>query len=208
MIAMIDIDEFLPEVLPYAPGTSDLIAYRYIAAAARDICERAKVWREDDEFPITTPGQQGLLTIDDAEIIKIESAALDGVDLTPVTAAWLDDNYRGWSRNADLSNARYVTQTAWNTVSIYPRQEGTFSGRFVLKPSNRAGQLPEFLLREFAEDVGKGAASKILTLPTQESIPQLGLDLRTWFGSRLDELSTKAAKGQQNARLRTKGSYL
>lgn len=208
MVSMIDIDEFLPEVLPYAPGTSDLIAYRYIASAARDICERAKVWRADDEFEITTPGQQGLLTIPDAEIVKIEDAALDGVDLEPVTAAWLDTNFRGWSRQADLSNARYVTQTAWNTISIYPRQEGSFSGRFVLKPSRRATQLPEFMLNEFAEDIGKGAASKILTLNTQEAVPQLGLDLRSWFESRLDELSTKAAKGQQNARLRTKGAYL
>jgi len=208
MVAMIDIDEFLPEVLVYAPSTSDLIAYRHIISAARDICDRAKVWRENDEFAITTPELQGLLTIADAEIITIESAALDGVDLTPTTAAWLDQEYKGWDRQTDLSNARFVTQQSWNTLSIYPRQEGTFSGRFVLKPARRASQLPEFLLREYAEDIGKGAASKILTLPTQESIPQLGLDLRSWFESRLGALAVKAAKGQQNARLRTKGAYL
>lgn len=208
MVDMVDIDEFLPEVLIYAPSTSDLVSYRYIVSAARDICERGKVWRQTDTFAITTPELQGLLTITDAEILKIENGALDGVQLEPKTAVELDSIHPGWESDADLNTARYVTQTSWNTISIYPRQSGTFSGRFVLKPTKRAMHLPEFLLDEFAEDIGKGAASKILTLPTQESIPQLGLDLRTWFESRLSALSIKASKGQQNARLRTKGAYL
>lgn len=208
MVAMVDIDEFLPEVLIYAPSTSDLVSYRYIVSAARDICERGKLWRQTDSFPITTPELQGLLTITDAEILKIESGTLDGLPLEPKTAAELDAIRPGWETDTDLNNARYVTQTSWNTISIYPRQAGTFSGRFVLKPTRRAMHLPEFLLEEFAEDVGKGAASKILTLPTQESIPQLGLDLRSWFEIRLAALTTKSAKGQQNARLRTKGAYL
>lgn len=207
MAKMLDIDDFLPEVLRYAPNASDLVAQRHLRAAARQICERLKIWRDNDRFPITAPDMEGVCTFRDAAIETIEAAFLDGQPLQPTTVAWLDGQYPTWSINADQSGmAKYITQLEPNTVTVFPRASGTMNVRLVLKPARDALSLPAFLLDDYSEELGRGAASRILTDPNSEN-PQLGLDLRQWFDARLDRLAVKAAKGQQGAPLRTKGAY-
>lgn len=208
MTRMLDIDDFLPEVLRYAPNASDIVAQRHILTAARELCARLKIWRESDSFPITAPDMQGVCTIRDADIERIEAAFLDGVALEPRTAAWLDANDPTWSITEDAGgNARYVTQLEPNTVTVVPRATGSMSIRLILKPARDALSLPTFLLNDYANEIGRGAAAAILTDPNSDN-PQLGLDHRAWFEGRLDYLATKAAKGQQGARLRTKGAFL
>lgn len=208
MTTMIDIDTFLPEVLLYAPNTTDLVAFRFIIEAARELCERCEVWRETDEFEITAPEMQGVTTISAADILGIEQAYLDGQLLVPQTVEWLDSNLPGWDIDPNMSgSARYVTQLASNTVTVVPKATGTMKARLVLQPAKSADELPDFLLRDYATDIGRGAAGKVLTTPGQDANPQLGLSHISWFASRLDTLAVRSARGQQGAPLRTRGRY-
>lgn len=207
MTAMVDIDDFLPEALRYAPNTSDFVAIRALIQAARDLCQRCILWRESDRFEITAPDMQGLCTIHDADIVKIINAQLDGMTLEPRTAAWLDEHEPLWSTpDAPVATARYVTQTAPGTVTIVPKATGIMDVRLVLKPSMDAVSMPAFLLSEYRDEIGRGAAARILTDPNSTN-PQLGLDHRAWFEARLDHLCVQSVKGQHGARLRTKGAY-
>lgn len=207
MAQMVDIDDFLPDLLRYAPDTSDLVAYRVIRSAARELCERLRLWRESDQFAIVAPRMEGISTFRDADIVSIEAAFLDGQKLEPKTVAWLDDNHPDWSlETTPQSQARYVTQLAPNTVTVYPGSPGDMKIRMILRPSRDALALPDFLLNDYQDEVGRGAAARVLTEPNSQN-PQLGLDHRQWFAARLDELAIKAAKGQQGAPLRTKARY-
>ncbi|MDQ0135669.1 hypothetical protein J2T08_003590 [Neorhizobium galegae] len=208
MPQMLDIDDFLPDALRYAPNVSDLVAQRCVIAAAREFCERLKLWREDDTFPITAPDMQGLSTYRDADIVSIESARLDDHPLEPKPIAWLDANCPGWSfETENVGSARYVTQLEPNTVTVVPRATGTMKIRLVLKPARDAFSLPAFLLNDHGETISRGAAAKILTEPNSDN-PQLGVDHRAWFEAKLDNLAVKAVRGQQGAPLRTRGAYL
>ncbi|PZU85217.1 MAG: hypothetical protein DI528_12845 [Shinella sp.] len=207
MVTMIDIEEFLPEVLQYAPNTSELVAQTHIVAVARELCDRCKIWRETDTFEIVTPAGQGLMSISNAEIVSIEEADMGGVPMEPVTVAWLDEHRPKWHTDTATGQARYVTQLNLNTVSVYPRQSGEMTARFVLKPARRATELPDFLLQSYSDEIGKGAAGRIHTLPTENAVPQLGVTMTAWFEERLNKLSTKTTRGQQGAPLRTKGRY-
>lgn len=207
MVEMVDIDEFLPEVLRYAPNASDFTAHRFIIWAARELCERTKTWRENDVMEVTVPDCHGICTITDAAIIEVQSARIDGVVLEPVKPEFLDKAMPDWSTTTDTGSARYVTQIRPNMLSLVPRVTGTLNVRLVLKPARDATSLPAMLLDEYADEIGRGAAGRILTDPNSEN-PQLGLDHRTWFEKRLDTLAARVARGQQNAPLRTKGAYL
>lgn len=208
MTTMLDIDEFLPEALRYAPNTSDLVAQRALIDAARDICVVTKLWRENDTISIVTPALQGITTHTYASIESIEAARMGDVALTPVTVAWLDDAFPGWSTEEDATATPcFVTQTEPGTITVYPRAPGEISCRLVLKPSRRATELPAFLLEDYRQEMSRGAGAYLLTEPSSEN-PQVGLDLRAWFNERLDHLKIKALKGQQGARIRTKGAYL
>ena len=207
MVEMVDIDEFLPEVLRYAPNASDFSAHRFIRQAARDLCERTKLWRENDTFEVTAPDCHCICTIPDAAIVEVQSARMDGITLEPVKPEFLDVQLPDWSTTTDAGQPRYITQIRPNTLVIVPRAIGTVTARLVLKPARDATSLPAMLLDDYSEEIGRGAAGRLLTDPNSDN-PQLGLDHRAWFENRLNTLATSAARGQQNAPLRTKGAYL
>lgn len=209
MAHRVDIDDFLPFALVHAPNCSDLIAYRYIREASRELCERCKVWRETDEMLITEDTCETLSTIPDADIVSIENAALDGVPLKPVTLAWLDENHPGWDRSEERGGARYITQTEPNTVQLYPRTAGNLTMRIVLQPSLTAMTMPGILLTKWGNVIGEGAAASILLLPNDDGggDPAKAAALLGEFRQRIVTARFKAAKGQQGAPLRTKGSY-
>ncbi len=210
MPTMIDIDDFLPQVLLYAPNCSDLVAYRYIREAAREFCKRTRSWRESDSMTVTTPDCEAVSTFSDAEIMLIQRAELDGVPLLPQTVAWLDENEPDWQTTTDTGTARYITQTNPNTVSVVPKQSGTLTMRLLLKPSLSAMTFPKFLLDQWGTEIGKGAAGRILLIGTDDTgaNPPFGERLLAEFEASLGSEAIVAAKGQQGARLRTKGSYL
>lgn len=209
MADMRDIDDFLPQVMVYAPNCSDVIAYRYIREAAREFCRRTKAWRESDTVTVSTPSDEAVSTISDAEIMLIQRAELGGVRLEPQTVAWLDENRPGWETHTDEASPRYITQVRPNMVSIYPRAAGTLTMRLVLKPSLTALTLPSFLLDQWGTEIGKGAAGRILQLGTDDGggNPAFGQALLAEFDSALGTEAIRTARGQQGARLRTKGSY-
>lgn len=207
---MRDIDDMLPHVLPYVPNCADLTAYRCIREAAREVCEKADIWREKDTIEITDIDGECLSTFGDAEIKKIQAAKLNGVPLTPRSAAWLDENHPGWDGdNENEAPARFITQITPGKIMVAPRATGTLSVRLVLKPSLRAMTLPDFMLEKYATEIGMGAAGKALMLPNDDggANPANATALLTEFSRFLDRLPMIVAKGQQSARPRTKASF-
>ncbi|MEG3807310.1 hypothetical protein DBT53_005940 [Aerococcus mictus] len=102
-----------------------------------------------------------------------------------------------------------MTQSAPNTVTLFPKASGSLSLRLILLPSQDATTLPDFLVDQYAREIGWGAAGEILTTPNAEfANPQLGLDFRSRFEDRLNSLQVRAAKGQHGAPLRTRGRYM
>lgn len=203
---MVDIDEFLPEIIRYAPNTSDIVAQRHIVSAARQICEAGLMWKESIAITITAPEGQTVDMGADRSLFRIKSALLGTIPLEPKTTDWLDDNQAGWDLETEIGTARYITQMEPNKIMIYPRQTGDLTARCVLKPARRAEQLPAFLLEQYFEDIGMGAGAAILTDPASKN-PQLGLDLRQKFQARIDRIGSLAARGQQSARPRAKAEY-
>lgn len=205
----VEIEELLPEVLLYCRACPEPVAVAKLREAARELCDRAKFWRADDEFEISTPDCEGICTVQDASIVEIENAWLDEYPLEAKTVGWLDSNKPGWTRYDErVAPARYITQLTPNTVTVVPKMAGRLTARFVLKPSRTAETLPDFLVEQLGTEIGKGAAGRLLVIPnTEYTNPQLGSAYVAEFDGLLDRLSVKAAKGQQNGRLRTKARF-
>ncbi len=208
MPRMVDIDEFLPELLVLAPKCPEPLAFRYLRDAAVELCERTRVWTETDQVSITAPRCEYICVSQDAQLVGWKNARLDGRVLDTIRLDELDDIMPDWQdQDADIAAARWITQSAPNTLSIVPRQTGTLKLRLILKPSRRALSFPEFLLDHHATAIAKGAAARVLTTPSEFANPELGSAYHSDFKATLDSLALKEAKGQQGARLRTKGSY-
>lgn len=206
---MVPFDDLLPEVLAYVPNCADPIAFRYLREAARDLCKRGHVWRESDSFTVSAPDAEAVVTSPDTSLVTIAYARLGEIELTPVTVAYLDEHVPGWAEAAvDAEPARFITQLTPNTVTVAPKATGTLSLRLVLMPSRSAEQVPDWMLDQYGEQLGKGAAGRIMML-TDATVanPALGAQLLAEFAQFLDRLALAAAKGQQRAALRTRGRF-
>lgn len=212
MSTMVDIDELLPEVMTHAPNAPEPVVLRYIREAAQELCRRGRLWREFDKIEIFGDADgEGVTTIPDAQIYRIEAAQLDDVELRPVTIAWLNRHYPGWRFNYDeeVAPAQYVAQANSNTVIVIPKSAGTLGAWLQLLPARDAISIPAFLAEQYAADIGKGAAGRVLTLPDAEyANPQLGAALVSEFQYRLDTIAVEAAKTQVNAPLRTRANFM
>lgn len=206
---MVELDAFLPRVLRYAPNCADPLAYTSIRDAAREACERGLIWQERDKITIAAGDETIYTSFADASIVKIENARINGYKLEPVSPRFLDEKFIDWQDDFSIENApQYITQLKPNEIALYPRQTGQLSVRLTLKPSITATELPDFLLEQFSEEIGKGAASAVL-LTNNEAVAsyELGVSLKAEFNNWLDALNVKAAKGQQDVPLRTKSSW-
>jgi hypothetical protein len=210
---MRDIDDFLPEVLIFAPNCAEPLALKYIREAARDLCHNARLWRDTASVTLAAPDYESLGTSTDAEIVDIEQAAiLDdngavGRPLEPKTMAWLNVNRPNWVNDPTSGGASYVFQINPNTVSVFPRQAATLQLQLVLQPSLEAQVLPDWLYALHRTVIGRGAAAKALMTPSEWANPQLGGVMHDDFTSRIASVKTEFTKGQQGARLRSQAAW-
>lgn len=204
---MTDLEEFLPQIIPYARGCSDPTAFEYLIQAAQRFCERTKLWRSCDTFQLSTVGCEFVCTPDGADLYEITAASVDRVRLEPIGLDELNRQFPGWRE--ENSSPQYISQAEDNTVIIYPSDgESTVQLSTILRPANDATQLPDFLFRKYKQDLANGALSMILMLPEQSyTDPDRAAMFGASFGARIDELFTLSTQGQQRAPMRSKGSY-
>lgn len=204
---MKDIEALLPRVLRYAPACPEVLALSHLRDAAKEFCRRTKLWRLSDSIELPTEGEDILCAPQGSFILEIAAARLGGNKLEPVTASYLDAHQFGWRDDADTSGARWITQTEPDSVRVVPAQAGTLLLELVLAPTDDADQVPDFMVNQHAQVIANGAAGEVLSTPSDFANPQLGAAFVQRFQSDLDRLSISARKGQQNAPLRTRGSY-
>lgn len=211
---------FLHLILPYAEGCPEPVAELHARLAAIEFCERTRCWRHIVTIALAANGQ-ALAAPDYSAIHEIETATLNGRDLTPtqmteiavpeLTGAALD------------GQARYITQIDPNTVSVYPFEEGTLRASLFLKPKN--GQqfggdaanplrdafnvVPEFLAIQHGERIAAGALARVLEIKGERwSDPNMAQLYRARFDEACAGNFASNLKMQHRAPIRTKPSWM
>ena len=201
------IDDFLPLILPRAPGCPEPIAFDAIRQAAIEFCERTKVWRDTDQYYADEFGD--IFAPAQSVIYQIEDARFDGHRLTPIGVQDLNELYPDYDWTTQSGDQpKYITQLHPNTVKIVPVWQGMITLTLLLKPSNDALDVPDFMVDQYASTIADGALAEILMIPGQPyTNPQSGAMYSQRFQQRLDALQVQNIKGQQRAPIRTKSSF-
>ena len=201
------IDDFLPLILPRAPGCPEPIAFDAIRQAAIEFCERTRIWRDTDQFMADEFGD--IFAPAQSVIHQIEDARFEGHRLTPVSVQDLNERYPGYDWTTQSGDQpKYITQIHPNTVKIVPAWEGMITMTILLKPSNDAQELPDFIFDQYARTIADGALAEILMIPGQPyTNPQGGAMYSQRFQQRLDSIQVQWLKGQQRAPIHTKTSF-
>lgn len=204
---MTELDVLLPSIMPYAPGCPEPTAFAGIIKAAQDFCERTRLWRDEDQFTVTPTSCNVVCAPQGADLFEIEHASLDGYTLEPISIGELNRDMPDWRDRQD-TQGRWITQAAPGSVIVVPRSNGTLRLGTILKPSNDADQLPDFIAKDYRQVIADGALAEILMTPNQPfTAPDRAQFYSMRFESRLSELSTRSIKGQQGARMRTRPQW-
>lgn len=198
---MVSLMEFLPRVMPFAPGCAEPTAEQYVREAAIEFCQRTRGWRDSDEFTIAADTREIVCVPPYSALVEIEEMWFDGRKLTPVTwpTTWQD---RGGGA------PRLFTQVGIDGIRINPPAAGTLAVSMFLKPSDKADYVPDFLLHHYAQVIADGALARLLMVPGK---PFTNPDTAVAFGASFQrQLSVNfdlSIRGQQRAPARVRSSF-
>ena len=201
------IDDFLPLILPRATGCPEPIAFDAIRQAAIEFCERTRIWRDTDQFMADEFGD--IFAPAQSVVYQIEDARFDGRRLIPIGVQDLNGMYPDcdWTTKTG-EQPQYVTQLHPDTIKVVPSMSGMVTLTLLLKPTNNAQELPDFIFDQYARTIADGALAEILMIPGQPyTNPQGGAMYSQRFQQRLDSLQVQGLKGQQCAPIHTKASF-
>lgn len=203
---MIDLDVFMPRILPYAPGCPEPTAYANIIKAAQVFCERTRLWRDCDQFNVTPTSCNVVCAPSGAEVFEFEHSRFDGCDLEPISLGDLNAKHPTW-RQMSPGGVRWITQVEPGSVLLVPGGTGTLDLSTFLRPTDDAEQLPD-LFSQYTQVIADGALGEILMLPAQSfTDPSRAQFYSMRFDNRIDELFNRTIQGQQRAPIRSKARF-
>ena len=202
---MIDPEEFYSHIMPYAPGCSAPMANQAIVAAAREFCQRTRLWRSADSFELTEDCNV-VCAPEGADLYEIEFASFNGQTLEPIGYGELNRDMPNW-RTAD-GQPKWISQVEHDSVIVAPYSAGTLELGLLLVPSEDAEQLPDFLAKHYRQVIAWGALREIMLVPNQSfTSPDSAALYGARFEQKVDSLFNRTIKGQQRAPARTRPSY-
>jgi hypothetical protein len=204
---MTDIEVLYPRIMARVQGAPEPAVADAIRIAAQTFCQRTRLWREYDSFKLGNDGFEYVYAPQNAVLFEIDHASMNGRTLHPVSLSWLDENRPNW-REEVYNEAAYITQVEEGTIRVVPAASGIVELRAILKPSDDATQLPDFIANNYRTVITDGALAELLTIPGQSfTNPDFAAYHAGRFQRALDELNNNGAQGQQKAAIRTKPHF-
>jgi len=207
---MRDFEDFLPHIMPFVPGCPEPTAIHWLRQATIEFCERTRMWRCDDEFPVTPAECDVVCAPAGAQLLEIEHATFNDFPIDPASIDELDRDYPQWrSDTASCSQPSCFTQIAPDTVRVVPAATGTLKLYTILMPAQDGEQVPDWFYDKYAKLLAAGALKDIMMLPGEPFYnPQQAAVNSATFYSVLDTKASTRIRGQQRAAVRTRAQYL
>lgn len=203
---MVDLEEFYSHIMPFVPGCSAPMANQAIITAAKEFCERTRLWRSSDSFALSADCNI-VCAPEGGDLYEIEYARFDGQPLEPIGYGELNREFPNW-KTYDGGLPKWISQVEHDSVIVAPYSAGTLELGLLLVPSEDAAQLPDFLAKHYRQVIAWGALREIMLVPNQSFTSPDGAAL---YGARFEQkvssLFNRTINGQQRAPARTRSSY-
>lgn len=171
-MATVTVTTLRPFVSARVYGCPNPIIDNEIVNAARTLCEKSLIWREDPQDGIAIAGIDTIdidIPVDDAELIGVEWVYYNNVELSPATEQELNRDVPLWRMDSGTPRF-YIVNLLDSTIKLYPKPSITsaqVSYQLTLRPIIQAATLPEFLTTHFQETIVSGALSELMNMSGQ-----------------------------------------
>lgn len=198
-----NLSDFLPYVLPHAPGLSSPMAQLNIRLAIIELCRKALIWRAYQTRIIAN----GLTTsfsytpVAGQQVVKLLSLTFNDVDIRVVDP----------ELGKRLDNSVFTDAYAYGGFSgfeLRPAQTGDIVTYSVVAPSLAATTVPDEFAR-YAEDIGRGALWRVQATAGKEysNKAEAVINKSLWEES-IDSAKTDAFIGFSRTAPRVRASWM
>lgn len=161
-------DLFLPEVLPFAHGCSDMVATHAVKNAAIEFCEKTDWWLYELDPIYAVVGVQDY-DLDDlpeqTTIVRLVQAAYDGRQMDQMSTDQLRARFGLTWRSLAPGLPRWCVQVMQDQVSLVPAPAAGSTAKLTvmisLRPSRDSVVCDSSILERWAEVVGQGALARL-----------------------------------------------
>ena len=196
--------QFFRDILPEVPGCPDPVIEHALLRAAQEFFERTALWTAWLDNTMTLPGivDYDIELPKDAELVRIERATLDGRDIDITTPESLPSDWQTY-QGAGLSDCIFTRDLFTLTVLPRARARSLLRVEAIVKPSDKATGVEDFLFRRFNETIAIGAKSRLMLMADKPwSKPNEGLRFEAMFNAEVQSLHFRRLRGFSSARPR------
>lgn len=167
-------DQFLPEVLPFLHGCSDLVATHAIKNAVIEFCEKTDWWifEMDPIYSMVNVQDYDLDDLPDhTSIVRLIEGGYGGRHMDALTLDQLRARYGVTWRSLAPGQPAYCTQVTQDQISLVPApgvgSTAQFTAFISLRPTRDSISCDSSIYERWAEVVGSGALSRLYSTAGQ-----------------------------------------
>jgi hypothetical protein len=192
--------DFYPDILPDVIGCPIPTVDHHLKRAAQKFCAGThvwKVWLAD----VTTLADTTVYTIPlptESELMRMERATLDGRDIIITTEASLPSDWQTYP--AGISDCIFTTDRKNLTLITVKAAGLILKLQVVVKPSDAAAGIEDYLFDQYAQDIARGAMASLMQQADKPyTNVQKGLLLESRFDNRIASIGFQAERGFSSA---------
>jgi len=173
-------DEFLPYVLQYVPGASEMVAIAAIRNACIEFCEKSYIWQEVLEPMDVNVGQSNYVinTPDGTKSVGPIQVYFNTNLLIPKGPDELAEIYRMGDWQQIQGSPQYVTRIIKPEVVLVPQpyvaDPASLFIRTALAPTKDSSEIDSEMFEQWAESIAWGARARLLAQPRQDYTDKQG----------------------------------
>ena len=182
----IELDVFLPHILPDVAGCPAFTARLAIIEAAIELCTDSGAWTETLDLIYTSAGTHSyeLDLPKDARALLITNVWAPSGELTAKSVTEIARLVPDWQ--SAKGTPAYFNQQNWTEFRVYPipnsPESAALTVRAQLAPTRAASTLPDFMADRHFQGIVSGALARLMLKPAQAwSNPQLAAYHKTEF---------------------------
>jgi hypothetical protein len=196
-------DAFMPEVLPFVHGCSDLVATHAVKNAVIEFCEKTDWWLHEID-PI-----YGMVNVQDYDlddlpdqtsIVRVVQAAYGGYPIDFLNMDELRAKFGLTWRSLAPGSPRYATQVVQDQISLVPMPglgaTAQLTAFVALRPTRDSQECDSSIYERWAEVIGQGALSRLCSSAGQPfSNPAAAATYRARFNVGCNEAKRERMRG-------------
>jgi hypothetical protein len=199
---------FLDDLMPLAPGCTQLMANKVLLRAAQEWCERTLCWRAwlSDVTTTTDENTYAFGLSAEQDLVQLLRSTLDGVEIDVLTADSIPAN---WQADTSWSDQRGIFSTDGANFVLVPMPAADLlvANEVALRPANAATGVDSAIFAAYANEIALGAAARLHAMPKKPySYPQS--TARAEFEDSIHKAASDVWHGTSRAPTRVRARFL